>query len=382
MSIDLTPGQNCVVPESELALRIQSGKAADFSSFRLYQDGKTRKDEDFVFYGQTNNDDGTISLSGSATSAVFTVLLPRLAANVDKVAFAVTSDAPRISDLGSLEMELATASATIARCTVDMGVREEAALILGELYRRNGQWKFRFIAQGFRGGLKPLAEFYGVEIAADETSQEEATPAPKVNLSKVTLTKQKPKIDLSKHETKGGVFGVNLNWNQGTQHQSFFQKLRGRKSGIDLDLGAYVRLKDGNQTIIQALGERFGALQRTPYVQLLGDDRTGANAEGEWIHINGDKWNLIDEIVIFTFIYEGVANWQQTDGVATIHIPGQPEIETRLSEGNNALPMCAIARLTNTNGNISIERINRYFRGHKEMDEAFGWGFSWVSGSK
>ncbi|MCE1658644.1 hypothetical protein LWT83_23790, partial [Enterobacter hormaechei] len=29
-----------------------------------------------------------------------------------------------------------------------------------------------------------------------------------------------------------------------------------------------------------------------------------------------------------------------------------------------------------------VERINQYFKGHKEMDRAFGWGFSWTSGSK
>ncbi|PVF11494.1 tellurium resistance protein, partial [Yersinia pestis] len=44
--------------------------------------------------------------------------------------------------------------------------------------------------------------------------------------------------------------------------------------------------------------------------------------------------------------------------------------------------MCAVARLVNESGNIKVERINRYFSGHKEMDEAFGWGFRWKAGSK
>jgi tellurite resistance protein TerA len=66
----------------------------------------------------------------------------------------------------------------------------------------------------------------------------------------------------------------------------------------------------------------------------------------------------------------------------TIHVPGQPPIETRLTEGAGNAPMCAIARLVNQQGSINVERINQYFNGHKEMDKAFNWGFSWKRGSK
>ncbi|MDO6806314.1 TerD family protein, partial [Wenyingzhuangia sp. 1_MG-2023] len=71
---------------------------------------------------------------------------------------------------------------------------QETALILGEFYRRQGSWKFRCVAQGFAGGLEPLAEHFGVDVAAPEPeSAPTPTPAPApaapkstVNLSKVT----------------------------------------------------------------------------------------------------------------------------------------------------------------------------------------------------
>ncbi|MBQ7585769.1 MAG: hypothetical protein IJU40_05935, partial [Desulfovibrionaceae bacterium] len=88
------------------------------------------------------------------------------------------------------------------------------------------------------------------------------------------------------------------------------------------------------------------------------------------------------EIVIYTFIYEGVPNWQKTDGIVKIYVPYEPIIETYLTEGNDLMNMCAIARIINNNNNISVERINRYFRGHEEMDLAFGWGFRWQSARK
>lgn len=384
MVTELVPGQNIPIPAENIAVNIKSGKAADFSSFRLYGNGKVKMDADFVFYGQKENDDGTVSLQNDEQQAFFRVDLPNLAADVEKVAFAVTSEFPSIANLGSLDMQVASASSgVLADCRVALNGHDEAALILGEFYKRSGQWKFRFIAQGFRGGLQPLAEFYGVEIADEPKPQPkpEPKPEPKVNLSKVVLTKQAPKIDLAKHETKGGIFGINLNWNQGPAvKKGFFQR---KSSGaIDLDLGAFVRLKNGRIEIIQALGGNFGDLDHTPFVKLLGDDRTGEQAGGEWIQINGDQIDKIDEVLIYTFIYEGVPSWKETDAVVSINIPGQPEIETRLSEGDNSLPMCAIARITNQGGQISIERINRYFPGHRDMDKAFGWGLRWQRGSK
>ena len=87
-------------------------------------------------------------------------------------------------------------------------------------------------------------------------------------------------------------------------------------------------------------------------------------------------------MLIFTFIYSGIPNWQATDAAVRLEISGQPEIETRLSEGSNALPMCAVARLRNTGSELRIERLDRYFSGHRDMDKAFGWGFSWKAGSK
>ncbi|CAK9885515.1 MAG: hypothetical protein XXXJIFNMEKO3_01915 [Candidatus Erwinia impunctatus] len=66
----------------------------------------------------------------------------------------------------------------------------------------------------------------------------------------------------------------------------------------------------------------------------------------------------------------------------TIHVPGQPPIETRLTEGQNQRTLCAIARLVNENGAIKVERINRYFQSQSEMDQAYGWGFRWSAGSK
>ncbi|WP_368900512.1 TerD family protein [Mixta calida] len=385
--MNLTPGGNAPVPGESLIVRVTAGHEIDVSAFRLYGNGKVHGDSDMVFYGQRNNEDNTIRYSASGNETMFAVNIRQLRADVQKVAFTATCDAGKtIAQVRSLSIQVEVNGAVILRGDVDVAGRPEAALILGELYRRNNEWKFRFVSQGFNGGLKPLAEHFGITVADDPapapTPAPAPAPAPKVSLSKVSLTKEKPAISLQKKDDYGQI-RVNLNWNKGGQQsKGFFKGVFNSNKGIDLDLGAFIEMSDGHRTLVQALGERFGDFEYEPFVELQGDDRTGAVSDGEWLHINGREWKHIREVLIYAFIYEGVPSWENTDGVVTIHMPGQPPIETQLTEGSNRNNMCAIARLVNESGAIRVERINRYFSGHDAMDKAFGWGFRWSAGSK
>lgn len=385
--MNLMPGGNAPVPSDELRVRILSGGPVDASAFRLFANGKVQGDDDMVFYGQPRNEDATVSLVSEGNNNTFTVSLNRLKPDAQKVAFTVTCDGGQlVSGLRNLSIRVERGNEVLMVGTVELMGRQEAALILGELYRRNNDWKFRFVAQGFNGGLKPLAEHFGVDIAdtpAPASTPPIATPpsapASKISLSKVSLTKEKPAISLAKRDNFGEI-RINLNWNRNNSG-SGLRGMFGAK-GVDLDLGAFVELQDGYKSVIQALGNAFGDYRGEPYVQLQGDDRTGAVSEGEWLHINGKEWKNIRQVLIYAFIYEGAASWDKTDGVATLHVPDQPPIETRLTEGENKRTLCAIARLVNENGSIKVERINQYFKGQSEMDRAFGWGFRWSAGSK
>lgn len=86
--------------------------------------------------------------------------------------------------------------------------------------------------------------------------------------------------------------------------------------------------------------------------------------------------------MIYAFIYEGVPDWKETDGVVTIYIPGQPDIEVRLNEEGGHEGTCAIALLENVNGAVKVSRRVDFHRGQAVMDKAYGWGMRWSSGSK
>jgi len=212
------------------------------------------------------------------------------------------------------------------------------------------------------------------------------------NLDKVNLSKPGQQFNLKKDERSDG-FGdiiVNLNWNRGTQpvKAGFFKRLL---SGvelvpappIDLDLGCLFELKDGTRSGVQALGENFGSFDSPPYIHLLGDDRSGDHTNGETIRINGRVWaSKIKRVLVHAHIYDGVANWAQTDAVVTITTANQPPVEVRLTDGRNDRSICAIALLENKGGDFNITREVKYFTDHRDMDKGFAWNLNWREGSK
>lgn len=189
------------------------------------------------------------------------------------------------------------------------------------------------------------------------------------------------KVNLTKKASASlGEILVNLNWNTGKK--GFLSSLLGG-GAIDLDLGCLYELKDGRKGAVQALGNAFGSLQYPPFISLDGDDRTGAAAAGENLRINGDKIAEIQRILVYTFIYEGIANWKQADAVVTIKYPGAEDIIVRMDEFNSRDIMCGLVLFENKNNEtFSVEKIIRFFPGHQELDRAFGWGMNWKPGRK
>ena len=192
-------------------------------------------------------------------------------------------------------------------------------------------------------------------------------PPQKVNLQKGQ------KVSLVKGNNGLGEILINLNWKQPSGLFSH---------PIDLDLGCLYELKDGSKGTVQALGNSFGSLTSEPYISLDGDDRTGASSVGENLRINGKMVPKIKRILVYTFIYEGATNWKTADGVVTVKCPGSPDIIVHMDEYGSSQRMCAIAMLENINDTLSVEKVIRFFDGHRYMDQAFNWGLKWVRGSK
>lgn len=392
----LTPGANTAVttgtPSVTITYTPVPGADLDVSAFLLNESGKVRGDNDMCFFGQQSVNNGAVKLVESAPGrSVFSLNLDAIDAAIDKVALTATiyENKARFDAFPQLNVSV-TGGIEAPIPTVGM---QETALILGEFYRRQGVWKFRCVAQGFAGGLAPLAQHFGVDIAAPAPAAAPApvvappaapAPASRVNLSKITLDKQRPSISLDKKDGDFGEIKINLNWNRTTPSGGggFFASLRGKSGGIDLDVGCLYEMENGRKGAVQALGNAFGDFRDEPFIQLMGDDRTGSVSDGEWLRINGKEWRKMRRVLVYAFIYEGAPNWQATDGVITLYIPGEPPIEVRLSEEGGTKGMCAIALLENVGGSVKVNRKVEFFKGHSDMDKAYNWGMRWSAGSK
>lgn len=192
------------------------------------------------------------------------------------------------------------------------------------------------------------------------------------------------KVNLEKKGSSSlGEILVNLNWNSTPKKQGFLSSLLGGGEGIDLDLGCLYELKDGRKGAVQALGNAFGSLNNPPFISLDGDDRTGAAAAGENLRINGDRLSDIKRVLVYTFIYEGVANWKQADATVTIKYPGAEDIVVKMDTFNSSNIMCGLVLFENQNDQtFSVEKIVQFYQGHRELDKAFNWGMQWKAGRK
>ena len=394
---DIIMGANRVLATTRLSLDIilPQDVTIDVTALTLYADGKVRGDGDMCFYNQPNIWDRAVTLSSTTLRRPrFDFDLDRIPSEVEKIVLTATIDTPgkTFGDTASIAIEGPDLS-----MMVENTGRQEAALILCEIYKRNGTWKIRNISQGFNGGLAALATHFGVELQEPPTSTPKSSPAPvapavppaahdqsaqsssPVNITKVSLTKTDKSVSLKKDGSRFGKIRVNLNWNQRKKSGGLFKS---KSTALDLDLGAFVEDRHGKIKAVQALGNSFGDFNTFPYVKLLGDDRTGAATDGEWLEINGDQWSEIRRILIYAFIYDGAPNWRETDGVIRLMVPGQPEIEVRMNEYGSDLGTCAVAYLENKNGEIKVSRELTFHRGQRVMDDAYDWGLKWTKGRK
>ncbi|MGB5062997.1 MAG: TerD family protein, partial [Candidatus Competibacter sp.] len=174
--MDLQPGQNFSLTQQspavaavEIALDWQPANtplAIDSSAFALTAQGKVRGDGDFIFYNQTTLAGGGVQRAGDGRT--FTVNFAALPAAIERIVIALTIDQGqrRGQSFGQLnqvraEIRAAGNKTPLAVFPLTTKMMPETALIVGELYRRGSEWKFRAVGQGFVGGLGPLAQQYG-----------------------------------------------------------------------------------------------------------------------------------------------------------------------------------------------------------------------------
>ena len=150
----------------------------DASVFLVGENGKVRSDADFIFYGNKKAADGSVEHTGDNLTGAgdgddetINIDLDKIAADVKKLVFAVTIHEfeARKQSFGQVSNSYirvvnSDSNTEVARYDLSEDASSETAMIFGELYRHNDEWKFKAIGQGFAGGLAPLAREHGVNV--------------------------------------------------------------------------------------------------------------------------------------------------------------------------------------------------------------------------
>ena len=150
----------------------------DASIFILNERGKVRNDEDFIFYNnliskcksvQHQGDNRTGA--GDGDDEVIIIDLEKVSVDVHRFAITVTihdADA-RKQNFGQvidafIRVVNIENDSELVRFDLSEDYNTETAMIFGEIYRHNGEWKFKAVGQGFSGGLATMCSNYGVQI--------------------------------------------------------------------------------------------------------------------------------------------------------------------------------------------------------------------------
>ncbi|MGW2378393.1 MULTISPECIES: TerD family protein [Kitasatospora] len=150
----------------------------DASAIVLNADGKVLSNAHFVFFNNTSTPDNTVvhtgdnrTGEGAGDDESINVNLAGLPAEAAKITFPVTiyDGVARGQNFGQvrnahIRVVNAAGGAEIARYDLSEDAATETAMIFGELYRNNGEWKFRAVGQGYASGLAGIAQDFGVQI--------------------------------------------------------------------------------------------------------------------------------------------------------------------------------------------------------------------------
>ncbi|GHA82675.1 TerD family protein [Streptomyces chryseus] len=295
----MTPGSNIPLPTARVAVDVAAPVRLDVSGLLLTADGKVRSDDDFIFYNQPTGPGVTYRSGGGTAPDAIVVDTAAVPPGIEKIVVTASPDAAGQTFQGVEPTATVRGDdgAAIATFTPPQ-LGSETALVIVEIYLRNGAWKVRAVGQGYANGLAGIATDFGVSVeepAAPTPAQAPvappapvaadprvaaapaapvtpaAPPAPPAASGKVNL--DKGRVSLQKNQTVSLVKGGRPLLSQVKMGLGWEPAFRGK----DIDLDASVIAYDGSRKHIDSC--YFGKLSiLSGAIKHSGDNLTGEGA--------------------------------------------------------------------------------------------------------
>lgn len=199
----------------------------DAAAFLLDSNGKIVNEESFVFYNNLSDLSGCVvhlgdnlTGEGDGDDEQINVDLEKVPSEIQRIAFTVTiHDAQErgqnFSQISNSFIRIINVenNEELIRYDLNKDFELETAIVIGELYRHNNEWKFAAIGSGFKGGLAALCENFGIEVEEEDsnsTGEVKIEENREVTLSKISLLKEKVGVILEKKNLTNVVAKVGL----------------------------------------------------------------------------------------------------------------------------------------------------------------------------
>ncbi|MGJ7016807.1 stress response protein SCP2 [Streptomyces griseorubens] len=174
----MTPGSNIPLPTARVAVDVAAPVRLDVSGLLLTADGKVRSDDDFIFYNQPSGPGVTYRSGGGTAPDAITVDTAAVPPGIEKIVVTASPDAAGQTFQGiepTATVRDADTGAVLATFTPPQ-LGSETALVVVEIYLRNGAWKVRAVGQGYANGLAGIATDFGVSVEEPAAPAQPVTP--------------------------------------------------------------------------------------------------------------------------------------------------------------------------------------------------------------
>ncbi|MGX1157687.1 stress response protein SCP2 [Streptomyces albogriseolus] len=174
----MTPGSNIPLPTARVTVDVAAPVRLDVSGLLLTADGKVRSDDDFIFYNQPTGPGVTYRSGGGTAPDAVTVDTAAVPPGIEKIVVTASPDAAGQTFQGiepTATVRDADTGAVLATFTPPQ-LGSETALVVVEIYLRNGAWKARAVGQGYADGLAGIAKDFGVSVEEPATPVQPVTP--------------------------------------------------------------------------------------------------------------------------------------------------------------------------------------------------------------
>ncbi|MFD9541329.1 TerD family protein [Streptomyces sp. NPDC060022] len=162
----MTPGSNIPLSAARVAVDVAAPVRLDVSGLLLTADGKVRSDDDFIFYNQPSGPGVTYRSGGGSAPDAIVVDTSAVPPGIEKIVVTASPDAAGQTFQGvepTATVRNADDGSALATFTPPQ-LGAETALVVIEIYLRNGAWKARAVGQGYANGLAGIATDFGVSV--------------------------------------------------------------------------------------------------------------------------------------------------------------------------------------------------------------------------